>query len=159
MIKALDQVRLSRLIEPRDFAISGDDVQYIIAIGLGIDCRQDERGKATLDLRIRAGDSGELLRSERDDDAALSPCISVLTARRISSLSAQKRSCALTIHRAAVFNITNRCLSMSGFEKARQTGKEAGLKAADHRRKLAAEAIGILTDFKAGLSRFSRTYA
>lgn len=47
----------------------------------------------------------------------------------------------------------------SDFEKARQTGNDDGMKAADHRRKLAAEAIGILTDFKAGLSRFSRTYA
>jgi type I restriction enzyme R subunit len=45
------------------------------------------------------------------------------------------------------------------FEKAKQTVKDDGMKAADHRRKLASEAIGVLTDFKAGLARFSRTYA
>lgn len=45
------------------------------------------------------------------------------------------------------------------FDRAKQAGNEDGMKAADHRRKQAAEAIGALTDFKAGLSRFSRTYA
>ncbi len=45
------------------------------------------------------------------------------------------------------------------FETARERGDEDGQKAADHRRDLAAAQIGKLTEFKAGLARFARTYA
>ncbi|WP_067105345.1 type I restriction endonuclease subunit R [Sphingopyxis granuli] len=45
------------------------------------------------------------------------------------------------------------------FERAKEKGDEDGQKAADHRRDLAAAQIGGLTDFKAGLDRFTRTYA
>ena len=45
------------------------------------------------------------------------------------------------------------------FERARLAGNEDGMKEADHDRLLVAEAIGKLTEFKAGLSRFARTYS
>jgi type I restriction enzyme R subunit len=45
------------------------------------------------------------------------------------------------------------------YEKAKEKGDEDGQKAADHKRDLASAQIGSLTDFKAGLARFARTYA
>jgi type I restriction enzyme R subunit len=45
------------------------------------------------------------------------------------------------------------------FQKAKDLGNADGMKAAEHGRKLADAAIGALTQFKAGLQRFSRTYA
>lgn len=45
------------------------------------------------------------------------------------------------------------------YQKAKEKGDEDGQKAADHRRELASTQIGSLTEFKAGLARFARTYA
>lgn len=45
------------------------------------------------------------------------------------------------------------------YQKAKETGNEDAMKAADHRRSLADTAIATLGDFKSGLNRFSRTYA
>lgn len=45
------------------------------------------------------------------------------------------------------------------YQRAKENGDEDGQKAADHRRDLAASQIAKLTEFKAGLSRFARTYA
>ena len=45
------------------------------------------------------------------------------------------------------------------YEAAEASGNEEGKKKADHDRRKAAEAIGQMTEFKAGLARFSRTYA
>ncbi|APX12401.1 type I restriction endonuclease subunit R [Tateyamaria omphalii] len=45
------------------------------------------------------------------------------------------------------------------FETARVSGNSDGMKRADHDREQVAEAIGQMTEFKAGLSRFARTYS
>jgi len=45
------------------------------------------------------------------------------------------------------------------YEKAHIDDNADGMKKADHERKQIAEAIGHLTEFKAGLARFARTYS
>jgi len=45
------------------------------------------------------------------------------------------------------------------YQNAKEKGDEDGQKAADHRKEQASIQIGSLTDFKAGLARFARTYA
>lgn len=55
--------------------------------------------------------------------------------------------------RAGVADVEN------AYQRAHGVGDKAGMKAADHRREELSEQIGKLMEFKAGLSRFVRTYS